>query len=51
MLGYHRRSRSLRRQRQSGQAIVIFALSLVGLLAMSGLVLDGGGAYAQRRGG
>jgi hypothetical protein len=40
-----------RSQPQRGQAIVLFALSLVGLLAMSGLVLDGGGAYAQRRGG
>jgi Flp pilus assembly protein TadG len=42
---------SARRERQHGQAIVLFALSLVGLLAMSGLVLDGGGAYAQRRAG
>jgi Flp pilus assembly protein TadG len=44
-------SRSVRGDRQGGQAIVLFALSLVGLLAMSGLVLDGGGAYVQRRGG
>jgi Flp pilus assembly protein TadG len=40
-----------RRHRQDGQAIVLFALSLVALLAMGGLVLDGGGAYAQRRTG
>jgi Flp pilus assembly protein TadG len=36
-------------ERQHGQAVVLFALSLIGLLAMGGLVLDGGGAYAQRR--
>lgn len=48
---HRRRSGSISRDRQGGQAIVLFALSLVGLLAMSGLVLDGGGAYAQRRGG
>jgi Flp pilus assembly protein TadG len=46
-----RRSRSIGSDREGGQAIVLFALSLVGLLAMSGLVLDGGGAYAQRRAG
>jgi Flp pilus assembly protein TadG len=51
MLRYRHHSRSLRHERQGGQDIVLFALSLVGLLAMSGLVLDGGGAYAQRRGG
>jgi Flp pilus assembly protein TadG len=45
------RNGSIRREGQRGQAIILFALSLVGLLAMSGLVLDGGGAYAQRRGG
>ena len=45
-----RRSRR-RNERQRGQALVIFALSLVGLLAMAGLVLDGGGAFAQRRAG
>jgi Flp pilus assembly protein TadG len=51
MFMHRRRSGSDRGDRQGGQAIVLFALSLVGLLAMSGLVLDGGGAYAQRRGG
>jgi Flp pilus assembly protein TadG len=43
--------RNGRRERQHGQAIVLFALSLVGLLAMGGMVIDGGGAYAQRRAG
>jgi Flp pilus assembly protein TadG len=35
--------------RDGGQIIVIFALSLVALVAMVGLVLDGGSAFAQRR--
>ena len=34
---------------ERGQIIVIFALALVALTAMVGLVLDGGGTYAQRR--
>ncbi|HEY3334918.1 MAG TPA: pilus assembly protein TadG-related protein [Candidatus Limnocylindrales bacterium] len=33
----------------SGQVIVIFALALVALIAMVGLVLDGGSTFAQRR--
>ena len=37
------------RRRQDGQIIVIFALALVGLIAMVGLVLDGGSVFAQRR--
>jgi len=32
-----------------GQIIVLFALALVALIAMVGLVLDGGSAFAQRR--
>lgn len=43
------RDRNAPSDRQRGQAIVIFALSLVAILAMSGLVLDGGAAFAQRR--
>ncbi len=35
--------------RESGQIIVLVALLLVGLVAMLGLVLDGGGMYMQRR--
>lgn len=35
--------------REGGQILVIFALSLVGIIAMVGLVLDGGAAFAQRR--
>lgn len=34
---------------QRGQVIVLFALALVALVAMVGLVIDGGGTYAQRR--
>ena len=34
---------------QQGQILVIFALALVAITAMVGLVLDGGSAYAQRR--
>jgi len=37
------------RRRERGQILVIFALALVALLAMVGLVLDGGSAFAQRR--
>lgn len=38
-----------RQRRTRGQVIVIFALSLPLLLLMSGLVIDGGYAFAQRR--
>jgi Flp pilus assembly protein TadG len=38
------------RDRQRGQMLVIFALALVAIIAMVGLVIDGGAAYAQRRG-
>jgi Flp pilus assembly protein TadG len=37
------------RRRDGGQIIVIFALALVAIIGMVGLVLDGGGAFAQRR--
>jgi len=37
------------RRSEAGQALVLFALSLVGLLAMTGLVIDIGGAWAQVR--
>ncbi len=37
------------RAHERGQIVVIFAIALVALLAMVGLVLDGGSAYAQRR--
>ena len=33
----------------SGQIIIIFALALVAVIAMVGLVLDGGSTFAQRR--
>jgi hypothetical protein len=35
--------------REGGQILVLFTLSLVALIAMVGLVLDGGSAFAQRR--
>jgi Flp pilus assembly protein TadG len=34
---------------QRGQILVLFVLSLVAIIAMIGLVIDGGSAYAQRR--
>ena len=37
------------RGREGGQIIVIFALALVAIIGMVGLVIDGGGAFAQRR--
>jgi Flp pilus assembly protein TadG len=36
-------------RRERGQIIVIFALALVVIIGMVGLVIDGGGAFAQRR--
>lgn len=39
-----------RTRADDGQIIVIFALGLVAMIAMVGLVLDGGSTYAQRRG-
>jgi Flp pilus assembly protein TadG len=38
-----------RARRERGQIIVIFALALVAIIGMVGLVIDGGGAFAQRR--
>jgi Flp pilus assembly protein TadG len=35
--------------RERGQVLVLFTLSLVAMVAMVGLVLDGGSAFAQRR--
>ncbi len=42
-------SRHARRRHEGGQVLVLFALSLVAMIAMVGLVLDGGSTYAQRR--
>ncbi len=39
-----------RTRANDGQIIVIFALALVAMIAMVGLVLDGGSTFAQRRG-
>lgn len=38
-----------RPSRERGQMLVLFALSLVAIIGMVGLVLDSGGAFAQRR--
>jgi Flp pilus assembly protein TadG len=38
-----------RRAGEHGQALVVFVLALVAIIGMTGLVLDGGGAFAQRR--
>ena len=40
---------SSRRSRTRGQVVVLFALAAFVLIAMVGLVLDGGAAYGQRR--
>jgi Flp pilus assembly protein TadG len=50
MKGTDAMSRPNRDTREGGQIIVIFALALVAMVAMVGLVLDGGAAFAQRRG-
>lgn len=44
-----RRLRGRTKGPEDGQIIVLFALALVAIVAMVGLVLDGGGAFAQRR--
>lgn len=36
--------------RQGGQTLVLLALALVAMLAVTGLIIDGGNAYAQQRG-
>jgi hypothetical protein len=36
--------------RGTGQALVILVLALVAMMAMTGLIIDGGNAYAQQRG-
>jgi Flp pilus assembly protein TadG len=41
--------RTTSRDGERGQVIVIFALALVAIIAMVGLVLDGGSAFAMRR--
>jgi Flp pilus assembly protein TadG len=38
-----------KRSGEHGQALVVFVLALVAIIGMTGLVLDGGGAFAQRR--
>ena len=51
MKGITMKRRTASRSRANdGQIIVIFALGLVAMIAMVGLVLDGGSTYAQRRG-
>jgi hypothetical protein len=43
------RPHSAATRREAGQVLVIFALALVAIIGMVGLVIDGGGAFAQRR--
>ena len=43
------RQRQTGRRTGDGQIIVIFALALIAIVGMVGLVLDGGSTYAQRR--
>jgi Flp pilus assembly protein TadG len=38
-----------RQKREPGQVLVIFALALVAIVAMTGLVIDGGATFVQRR--
>lgn len=44
-----RARRSGRTDRERGQVIVLFALCLVAIIAMAGLLIDGGMAWANRR--
>ena len=37
------------RQQERGQVLMVFALAITAIIAMVGLVLDGSGAFAQRR--
>jgi Flp pilus assembly protein TadG len=41
--------RSADRRREGGQILVLFTLAAVAIIAMVGLVLDGGSTFAQRR--
>jgi len=43
------RNSSRRARREGGQVLVVFALALVAIVAMTGLVLDGGSTFVQRR--
>ena len=43
------KSRLLQSRSERGQAIVLIAVALLGLIAITGLVVDGGMAYANRR--
>src|SRR4029079_5978612 len=38
-----------RRRRSGGQILFVFVLAMMVMIAMVGLAIDGGGAYAQRR--
>src|SRR6185295_128615 len=41
--------RSRRTRDERGQILVVFALALIAIIAMTGLVLDGGSTFVQRR--
>ncbi|MDL2335840.1 MAG: pilus assembly protein TadG-related protein [Chloroflexota bacterium] len=42
-------TRCSRREREHGQMLVIFALALIALVGMVGLIIDGGDSFLQRR--
>jgi Flp pilus assembly protein TadG len=44
-----RRSPRSRARDERGQVLVVFALALIAIVAMTGLVLDGGATFVQRR--
>jgi hypothetical protein len=44
-----RRTRHRKRSRESGQAVVLMAMMLVGLVALAGLAVDAGRLYAEKR--
>ena len=50
MNGFDKAGRSRRWARgERGQVLVVFALALIAIIAMTGLVLDGGSTFVQRR--
>ena len=46
----YRQAKVVQRADQRGQILVLFTLAVVAMIAMVGLVIDGGSAFAQRRG-
>jgi Flp pilus assembly protein TadG len=46
----YKQAKVVQRADQQGQILVLFTLAVVAMIAMVGLVIDGGSAFAQRRG-